>query len=321
MLTRNIAQKVLFQPIADGADALIILSGYATPNMVSWYIKSLQERRTAPITISLLVGMTSYDGLSIPVHDGFKSLHGQAYGDNVHSFICSYNCETPPAHANLYIWMKDENPILAYTGSADFVQNAFVTSRREVLESCNPQEALEYYSEIECGSMYCNHAKIEDHIVLRPTHQILDAENRPLTTLEGDGITAVELSLLTRKNEIGVRSGLNWGQRNGRNKNEAYIPLPIQTASQGFFPIERHFTVVTDDGHTLLLRVEQQNDKAITTPLSNAQLGEYFRRRLSLANGAFVTKQNLIDYGRTSVTFYKIDDEQFFMDFSPQPTM
>jgi hypothetical protein len=127
------------------------------------------------------------------------------------------------------------------------------------------------------------------------------------------------LSLLTNKGDVGKRSGLNWGQRNNRNLNEAYIPLPKKISKTALFPVGRHFTVVTDDDHTLLLRVEQQNDKAITTPLSNAQLGEYFRGRLGLSNGEYVTKQALINYGRTDVVFYKIDDEQFFMDFSPQP--
>lgn len=115
---------------------------------------------------------------------------------------------------------------------------------------------------------------------------------------------------------------MNWGQRSHRNKNEAYIPLPSMIAKKGFFPLNKqHFMVSTDDGHTLLLRVEQQNNKAITTPLSNAQLGEYFRRRLGLANGAFITKQHLLTYGRTDVTFYKIDDEEFYMDFSPHPSI
>ena len=94
-----------------------------------------------------------------------------------------------------------------------------------------------------------------------------------------------------------------------------------ESSQDRLFPLDRHFTVVTDDDRPLLLRVEQQNDKAITTPLSNAQLGEYFRGRLGLANGAPVVKQDLIDYGRTDVVFYKIDDEQYFMDFSPKPAL
>jgi hypothetical protein len=74
--------------------------------------------------------------------------------------------------------------------------------------------------------------------------------------------------------------------------------------------------VLTDDKHQLILRIEQQNQKAITTPLSNAQLGEYFRNRLGLANGACVTRADLDRYGRTDVTFIKIDDEHYYMDFS-----
>jgi hypothetical protein len=321
MISQNIAVPVLFAPPSRGADSLRILSGYATPNMASWYIKSLQERNSNPISISLLIGMPPYDGLSISVHEGFKSLHGHSYPNAVTSFSCSYIGENPPVHANLYIWMRGSTPVEAFTGSADFVQNAFVSSRCELLESCNPDDACAYYEAAEKRSIYCNHAEVEDSIVLRPTHQILDAENNPLTTLTGEGITSVCLSLLTNKDDVGTRSGLNWGQRNYRNHNEAYIPLPQAVAAQNFFPLDRHFTVVTDDRHTLILRVEQQNNKAITTPLSNAQLGEYFRQRLHLSNGAFVTKKDLINYGRTDVTFYKIDEEQFFMDFSPHPTV
>ena len=46
-------------------------------------------------------------------------------------------------------------------------------------------------------------------------------------------------------------------------------------------------------------------------------LGEYFRNRLDLANGAFITKADLERYGRTDVTFIKVDDEQYFMSFAP----
>ena len=38
--------------------------------------------------------------------------------------------------------------------------------------------------------------------------------------------------------------------------------------------------------------------------------------RLGLPNGAYVRKDDLLAYGRTDVTFYKIDEEQYYMDFS-----
>ena len=159
--------------------------------------------------------------------------------------------------------------------------------------------------------MYCTHAEIDEYVVFR------SEEDGTREQMEADTEKCVLLSLLTKNGEIGKRSGLNWGQRNKRNRNEAYIPLPSHIAKSGFFPLDKqHFLVVTDDHHTLQLRVEQQNDKAITTPASNALLGEYFRNRLGLSNGAYVRKDDLLAYGRTDVTFYKIDEEQYYMDFS-----
>lgn len=91
----------------------------------------------------------------------------------------------------------------------------------------------------------------------------------------------------------------------------------MKIAKSGFFPLNKqHFIAVTDDKCSLRLRVEQQNDKAITTPECNARLGEYFRMRLGLANGELVKTEVLVKYGRTDVTFIKIDEEQYYMDFS-----
>lgn len=105
-----------------------------------------------------------------------------------------------------------------------------------------------------------------------------------VTHLANEGIASVTLSLITRLGEPGRHSGLNWGQRQGREPNEAYISLPAKIARSGFFPLEkRHFTALTDDRKQLTLRIEQQNDKAITTPVRNSDLGEYFRNRLGLA--------------------------------------
>lgn len=110
---------------------------------------------------------------------------------------------------------------------------------------------------------------------------------------------------------------MNWGQREHRNPNEAYIPLPRKIAKSGFFPLDnKHFTVLTDDRHQLILRVEQQGDKAITTPARNSDLGEYFRNRMNLPNGTFINRSHLDSYGRIDVTFVKLDDETYFMDFS-----
>ena len=179
---------------------------------------------------------------------------------------------------------------------------------------------MEYYLSLIDRSIYVHHSEVEEYVVIHPTHPILDREN---TLVEGfdllaqEGYETVTLSLITRNGEPGKRSGLNWGQRPRRNPNEAYISLPSKVAKSGFFPLEkRHFTALTDDRHQLILRVEQQNDKAITTPARNSDLGEYFRNRLGLANGEYVTSDALKRYGRTDVVFLKLDEETYYMDFS-----
>lgn len=316
MIEHNIAQQVLFSPVNAGADTLLILSAYATPNMASWLIKNLQERNLGQISIKLIVGMTPYNGISLDVHKGFIELKHNCYPEQS-AFSCSYVYENPPVHSNLYLWLKESFPMAAFTGSMEFLQSSFVSGRCELAEECNPQDALVYFNSAEARSIYCDSNDIEEYIIIKNKHPILDEESDPRGQLSGEGITQVTLPLLSRSGDTGKKSGLNWGHRNKRNRNEAYIPLPARIAKSGFFPLgKKHFTAWTDDGHNLILRVEQANNKAITTPMSNALLGEYFRGRIERANGAYVSLQDLEVYGRTDVTFYKIDDEEYYMDFS-----
>lgn len=321
MVLKDIAKTVLFEPLSHDVNELYIVSGYATPTMLSWYIKNLYHKTQTPIRIHLLVGMVPFDGISVSVHEGFIQLVRGELPQEIAKLECGYIYDAPAVHSNLFIWAKDGAPVLAFAGSANFVQSSFVgRHRQEVMNECDSQEALEYYQSLIDRSIYVHHAEVEEYVVIHPTHAVLDLEN---TLIEGfdlmaqDGYQTVTLSLITRTGEPGKHSGLNWGQRPGRNPNEAYISLPIKIAKSGFFPLEkRHFTAITDDRHQLILRIEQQNDKAITTPARNSDLGEYFRNRLGLANGAFVTRANLDHYGRTDVVFLKLDEETYYMDFS-----
>lgn len=109
------------------------------------------------------------------------------------------------------------------------------------------------------------------------------------------------------------------GQRpvEGREPNQAYIKLPSSVYKTDFFPpVAVHFTVLTDDNKVLICTRAQQNGKAIHTPHNNSLIGEYFRHRLGIPSGDPVTKENLLDYDKTDIDFYKIDDETYFMDFS-----
>lgn len=327
MYDSNFRNLVLFDPIKQGADSLKIISGYATHTMASWHITEITDKRLNPINITLIVGMCVFDGISKSVHCGFNNLVSRNCTNEQSSLKCQYVIKGSPLHSKLYLWEKNGNPFLAFTGSPNYTQNAFSLSRRELITTCDPVKAASYFNKIEPDTMYCNHAEIEDKIRILPTHHILEAEETPAMSVRGSDVRNVTLSLLARNGETGLHSGINWGQRDKREPNQMYIKLPVDIARTDFFPLEGnlngrhnpHFSVLTDDGINLILRVEQEKNKAITTPLNNSLIGEYFRNRIGVANGAFVTRQDLENYGRTDVKFYKIGDEQdvqYFMDFS-----
>lgn len=130
-------------------------------------------------------------------------------------------------------------------------------------------------------------------------------------------MASVELSLLTRDGQMPTISGLNWGQREGREPNQAYIKVPSTVYNTDFFPDTAvPFTITTDDGKVFNCTIAQQNGKAIHTPASNSLFGAYFRERLGVPSGELVTLEALEQYGRTSVTVTKLDDTSYSMDFS-----
>ena len=78
-------QKVLLEPIRNGADKLIVISGFVSHNMASWHMKKINEDSLPPIKISLIAGMYPVDGVNIELHEGLKELVNFS-GDNYSSF-------------------------------------------------------------------------------------------------------------------------------------------------------------------------------------------------------------------------------------------
>lgn len=309
-----ISDKILITPAVEGQDTLCILAHMATPSMASWLLKTYEELNLFGISVQLTLTFPKESSELIILendHNGFKELQ-KRFRNNQNVFSCSYYYGREEHQKNIYVWLKNQVPDKAFITDCDFTQQSVFHEKNYSVTEYNPLTAYQFYLKTVNDSIYCDNSEAEDYIVVRKTKKI------EMHSLVSGDSNVVTLPLIIEKTgEPGQRSGLNWGQRAGRNPNEAYIPLSRKVAQSGFFPLNKqHFLVVTDDHHTLQLRVEQQGDKAITTPASNAQLGEYFRNRLGLANGVRVSCADLDLYGRHNVSFYKIDDEQFYMDFS-----
>lgn len=126
----------------------------------------------------------------------------------------------------------------------------------------------------------------------------------------------IRIGLLSRSGQVPPRSGLNWGQRPGRNGNEAYIAIPIQHTRDRFFPeIGQPFLVLTDSGESLTLVRCQQEGKALQSLPHNYMLGLYFRERLGIASGMPVDKAHLLSDGRTDIEISRLDTLEYFLDF------
>jgi hypothetical protein len=130
----------------------------------------------------------------------------------------------------------------------------------------------------------------------------------------------ITLSLTTKRHGrhiVPSVSGLNWGQRYSRNPNQAYISIPKHVQESVFFP-ERgvRFLVKCDDDFEFWGVRAQEHGKGLHSLPQNSILGEYFRTRLGLPSGSFVTITHLLDYGRTTVDIYRRTDGSYYLDFA-----
>lgn len=306
MITDKLYERVLLDPAQAGSDTLYVVSGYATSAMVKRHLAALPPN----ISLKVIVGMVPRDGIGQSNHSGFCHLARTVYPSR---FKCSYLQAKTPVHSKMYAWFRGDSPQAGYVGSANYTQQAFLQKQGEAMEKAPPGEIRQYFHELRKYSCYCTHPDAEG-VVRRDAHtdSVADEESRDTQQKE-------TLSLLDRKGKMHQKSGLNWGQREGREPNQAYIGIPREIYESGFFP-ERgvYFTIHTDDGQVIIAARRQDDGKAIHSTENNSIFGEYFRRRIGVPLGDPVTKADLEKYGQTEVTFYKIDDENYYMDFSSQ---
>lgn len=332
-------EKLLIDPPRDyGVDRLDVVSGYATPSMVAQHMARLdREPLSQRISVDLTVGMTASEGLRLDYHRGFQKLANESttsHSGPGFDFSCGYRMADGPAiHSKVYVWSKHAEPLVAFAGSANYSQVgmgiARAEERQEVMCRVDPTSALEYVRAVAADRIEVNDPDVHAEIVL---YRALTKSKPDLGSETDDDQSLVQprvpqfdehVSLTLLSSQTGKvhnpGGGLNHGQRASRsNKNEAYIPVPINVQRSGFFPpVGKHFLVSTDDGKVLIMSTGSgELGKDLRTPLRNGDLGEYLRYRMGISNGAAFTDEAFAAYGRTSVDFFRVDDETYFMDFS-----
>ncbi|GEB94167.1 restriction endonuclease PLD domain-containing protein [Microbacterium lacticum] len=339
-LSKDLFETVLTRYIERGADELRIVSGYASAEMCTRLLLAAKKMHKG-LKIRLIVGMTGYEGITVDTHQGLLSVQAEPPEDSG-SVSVSYVTNGISVHSKLFIWMQGNQPLGAWIGSANFTQNGFGVGFRgslhkEIMTTTDIETALAYYAAIEGVSIAIDHPDVENEITIH---------NRPLSTAvsvassEGDvepdymSAESVVLPLValtsnsrtgTQRGKVHAKSGLNWGQRPEyqREPNQAYIPVPAEVRRMGFFPpLGVVFRVTTTDNKLFLMKLAQEEGKALETPQNNSFIGEYFRMRLGVANGEPVVQDDVLEFGSRFVAFYRIDegDEEpsYIMDYSPE---
>jgi len=262
------------------------------------------------VNIDLVVGMTVLTGIKKAQHLAFRKLARKPPYDGL-KLSCWYTVRNNPVHAKTYCWLADDDPVVAFMGSANYTLAGFGKSQVEAVDTTTGYVADSLFAKIKQNSISCLEEGVVDMVNIKDTVQ---------TVFDPDGAEqkTVTLSLLMKNGETPPRSGINWGQRANRDPDQAYINIPKSIGDGNFFPARREqFTVMTDDGESFIMIRAQDGGKGMHTTQNNALLGRYLRARMNLPSGEFVTRQHLIEYGRTDVTFTKLDDETYRMDFRP----
>ncbi len=318
IISDSLFDHALLRPFKEsGANLLYAVSGFSSPAMASYHLEALKKEGGDSVHIKLLVGMGVRNGISKVERDGFLRLAEENPNIDARYVVGNF-----PVHSKIYAWYKDASPVAGFAGSANYTQMAFIGRQREILSPVSAEDGKRYFDEIFPDSVDLEDYRVNDLLVQpRPSLTVDSSQEASSSVTFVDKVT---ISFLDRSGKLPLgASGLNWGQRDRREPNQAYIKIPVDIIRKRFFPEKAfHFLVLTDDGKELICHTAQNSSvdptlgKAIHTPQNNSFLGLYFRNRLGLTNGQKITIQDLLRYGRTDVTFSKIDDETYYMDFS-----
>ncbi len=311
------------EPSEEGATELFIVSGYISAAFIEQLTQGSYRKRGGAVsaipkpqlsTLNIVFGMYLAEGVLESDHAVFSQ---EAVGleRTIFYFLGQKGTPPPDVHSKLYIWYKDSTPYRAFAGSMNASSRAFFAEGREVAVECDPNGAHQYAMGLKQASkraVEVNPPKLKKRSLSSSVLSNLQ------TSIPIEGLSKVNLPLTKRGlgSEIHTKSGLNWGQREGRDKDQAYIPIPAAVIATKFFPpIGVRFTLRTVDGASFTCATQQDEGKAFTSIDSNAKLGLYLREKLGVASGEFVTLENLRAHGRITVDVYAEENGDYILDF------
>lgn len=307
-------------------------------------LNAFEPNGTTP-KIHLLVGMARDGAISTRTHELFKEWvkSSREYLDIRYPDPRL----SPLVHTKLYAWAKNGSFDIAYAGSANLSTDGFNIGRdasgcqqENILVPVSVEYAENYLDTLFDASLSCTDPVVDSLFAFpeAPADVLANKSLRPAPPLpvpksereeRKEDFPSVNLYLYIRgrgkKPKSYGHASVNWGLReNRKSKDEAYFQVPAEIARSNFFPNKNMpFTVYCDDGGTLTMRVASGDKnkpygKDMSTLPRNSELGAYLRKRMGLQSGTKIGIRELLNYGRTYVTFTRTSEGNYYMDFSPE---
>lgn len=157
LLTNDLYENALVRPAVErGFDEICILAGYASPAMLYRHLgggplatEGEFSKLPSDTKVNLVYGMYPSDGIAQGYHEEFQKLCSENS-----RVLVRYRTSAPPIHSKVYIWLKEGNPKLAFSGSANYSQGALTGRTLEVLSEIHPQQAHDYFQPIWASATF-----------------------------------------------------------------------------------------------------------------------------------------------------------------------
>ena len=318
------------------SDEFIVISGYVGPTPV-------HRIKEIPLKTTIIYGMYASDGIH-------KSLYNALIKEEREQFNLKVLCSTIPVHTKAYIWLYKGKVIYSLIGSANFSLNGLTTPYKETLAETTAdtfKPLKDYCNYVIPKCIPCSEVSVK---------KAANFEEKMTAQKESfSNICELPLYLIKKGNKVlPTASGINWGMAklsgSHVNINDAYIPIPADSVDKypQLFPVKqtaplnltsvfreghRHndtVEVIWDDGTEMTILLEGsrgRNDnygnkvwypKQIASSPSKAELGKYIRNRLKIPEGNSITYDDLIRYGRDTISISLQGEGIYYFDFAPK---
>lgn len=316
------------------AKRIDIVSGYVGKSSATTFGHHLVACAKRGGQVRILIGMSGIEGLNETTHRAWSSIHQQLQKADQNSGVFAY---TTKIHAKLYILQDDLNAKM-FVGSQNF---NFSSGNIELMLESQLHPKVNSYVE-ELFSDIKNTFPITG-VNIKGT-KLNPMSKRPSTPelFHYDGhfdhremqlVESIDLRAICKKNPIG---SLNLYHGKGRlnSVTGVYTPRPWYevelTLGRDKFPgLPRDFRAFTDDGKIIEMQRRSGGPtgqpelglKDLTSKGSRRLFGEWIKGKLEQAGalevGDVIDGSTFDTFGTDQLQFYRINDNEFLMRFSP----